>query len=78
MKEIKVLGIGCARCQDTARLIEQVVGEMGVEARVTKDTRPEALVEYKVMSTPAVVIDDTLIHSGSMPKAEQVRQWFSD
>ncbi|ANB02656.1 thioredoxin family protein [Ectothiorhodospira sp. BSL-9] len=78
MKEIKVLGMGCARCTDTADLIERTAKEMGAQANVAKDTRPEALVEYKVMSTPAVVIDGKVVHTGSIPKADQVRSWLSD
>ncbi|MCG5514652.1 MULTISPECIES: thioredoxin family protein [unclassified Ectothiorhodospira] len=78
MKDIKVLGIGCARCTDTADLIQRTINEMGAQAQVAKDTRPEALVEHNVMSTPAVVIDGKVVHSGSMPKADQVRSWLSD
>lgn len=77
MKDIKVLGMGCAKCTNTAELIERTATELGVAARVSKETRPEALIEYGVMSTPAVVIDGRLVHSGSMPKPEQIREWLA-
>ncbi|MFP4147378.1 MAG: thioredoxin family protein [Halorhodospira sp.] len=76
MKDIKVLGSGCAKCSNTAERIEQVAAELGVEAQVHKETGPEALVEYGVMSTPAVVVDEKLVHSGSMPELEQIKEWL--
>lgn len=76
MKNIKVLGSGCARCSDTAKLIEATAQKLGIEAQVIKETNPEALIKYRVMSTPAVVIDETLVHSGSMPKAGEIEKWL--
>ncbi|WP_006786891.1 thioredoxin family protein [Thiorhodospira sibirica] len=76
MKQIKVLGSGCARCADTAKLIEATAERLGVAVQVVKETNPQALVTYRVMSTPAVVIDETLVHSGSMPKTEHIEGWL--
>ncbi len=77
MKQIKVLGSGCTKCVKTAELISEVVAELGVEASVVKETSPEAIMSYGVMRTPAVVIDEQLIHSGSMPEKAQIASWFS-
>ncbi|MFP4129718.1 MAG: thioredoxin family protein [Halorhodospira sp.] len=76
MREIQVLGSGCAKCNNTAERIEAKASELGVEARVTKETSPEALMQYGVMSTPAVVVDGQLVHSGSMPEPGQIQEWL--
>ena len=76
MKQIKVLGSGCAKCVKTAELIESVAGEMGVAVSVSKETNPQAIMGYGVMSTPAVVIDEKVIHTGSVPKASQIEEWL--
>ncbi|QSX33339.1 thioredoxin family protein [Shewanella avicenniae] len=77
MKQIKVLGSGCTKCVKTAELISEVVNELGVEATVSKETSPEAIMGYGVMRTPAVVIDEQVVHSGSMPEKAQIESWLA-
>lgn len=77
MKQIKVLGSGCTKCVKTAELISEVVAELGVAAQVSKETNPEAIMGYGVMRTPAVVIDEQVVHSGSMPEKAQIAAWLS-
>lgn len=77
MKIIKVLGSGCAKCSKTVDLIKAVAQEQGTAVSVEKETNPQTMMEYGVMSTPAVVIDDTLIHSGSVPQTSQIKEWLA-
>ncbi len=77
MKIIKVLGSGCAKCIKTAELIETVANEQGVSVSVSKVTDPQIIMGYGVMSTPAIVIDEELMHSGGMPQASQVKEWLA-
>jgi hypothetical protein len=67
MKEIKVLGSGCAKCIKTAEFIQKVADECNIVVHVVKETSPEVMMNFGVMSTPAVVVDNVLIHSGSVP-----------
>lgn len=76
MKTIKVLGSGCAKCVKTAEMIEQIAAELDVEASVSKETSPEVIMGYGVMSTPAVVIDEQLVHSGSVPQRSEIEVWL--
>lgn len=76
MKTIKVLGSGCAKCVKTAELIEKIAAEMGIDVSVIKETNPEAIMGYGVMSTPAVVIDEKLVHSGSIPTKKDIITWL--
>ncbi|MEZ6936498.1 thioredoxin family protein [Aeromonas sp. S19(2024)] len=76
MKHVKVLGMGCATCKSTIQLIQQVVDELGVEVQLEKVESLPEIMKYKVMSTPAVVIDDKVVHAGGIPAREAVQRWF--
>lgn len=76
MKHVKVLGMGCANCKNTVQLIQLVVNELGVSIQLEKVESLPEIMKYKVMSTPAVVIDDKIVHAGGMPTKEAVQSWF--
>lgn len=75
MKQIKVLGSGCRNCEITANAIAQAAKEAGVEIELIKVTDIAEIMGYGVMSTPGVVVDEVLVHSGGVPGPEQVRAW---
>lgn len=77
MKNIKVLGSGCAKCKKAAEQIQKIASEMEKEVTVTKESDPQTIMEYGVMSTPAIVIDEQLVHSGSIPHTNQIKEWLS-
>ncbi|MEZ5503390.1 MAG: thioredoxin family protein [Halioglobus sp.] len=76
MKEIKVLGSGCAKCTKAAAFIQSVAAECGAPVNVVKETSPEVILSYGVMSTPAIVVDNVLMHSGSIPDRKKVEGWL--
>ncbi|CAE6948366.1 Thioredoxin domain [Vibrio sp. B1FLJ16] len=76
MKVFKVLGSGCANCVNTANLIEKIAAEQGVEVQVEKVTDMEAIMNYGIMTTPAVVMDDEVVHAGGVPQADKVQSWL--
>lgn len=76
MKVIKVLGSGCTKCNKTADAIKHVAAELGVAVTVEKETNPESIMAYGVMSTPAVVVDEKLVHSGSIPHRSDIEAWL--
>ncbi|MEF1309855.1 thioredoxin family protein [Vibrio mytili] len=77
MKVFKVLGSGCTKCVNTAKLIESIALEQGIEVKVEKITDMETIMDYGVMSTPAVVMDEEVVHSGGIPQTEKIRSWLS-
>jgi small redox-active disulfide protein 2 len=77
MKQITVLGSGCTKCVKTAEAIQKVIDELQADASVSKDTSPEAILHYGVMKTPAVVIDDIVVHSGSIPLHDAIESWLN-
>lgn len=76
MNNILVLGSGCAKCKKTAELIEKLAGELDIKVSVTKETDPQVIMSYGVMSTPAVVVNKKLVHSGSIPHRDNVINWL--
>jgi len=73
---VKVLGTGCKNCDDTAQLIEQVASESKVKVKLVKIQDVAEIASYGVMSTPAVVIGDEVVHSGSVPSKQAVLSWL--
>jgi small redox-active disulfide protein 2 len=74
--EIKVLGPGCARCQQTAEHIKEAVAESGIEADIEKVTDAMQIAGYGVFGTPAVVIDDEVKCVGKIPSKEDIKKWL--
>jgi len=76
MKNIKVLGTGCANCKTTLKLIEEVAKEMGVELQLEKVEDIQAIMGYGVMSTPGVVLDGKVVHAGGVPSRDKIAAWL--
>lgn len=76
MKEIKVLGIGCANCKNTVRLIEEVARGKGAEIRLEKVEDIQKIMSYDVLATPGVVLDGQVVHAGGVPPRSKVESWF--
>jgi len=76
MKEIKVLGSGCAKCTKTAVFIQSVAAACNIPVNVVKESNPEVIMGYGVMRTPAVVVDEIVMHAGSIPDRETVESWL--
>lgn len=72
--EIKVLGPGCARCKATYNVIEKVLKENNIDAKLTKVDDIMEMMNYNIMSTPAVVIDDVVKMKGQVPTESDVKK----
>ncbi len=77
MKKIQVLGSGCSKCQKTAEMITDIAKQLGIDADIEKDTSMDSLLKYQVMSTPAVILDGKLVHSGGLPNRKTIESWLS-
>ena len=76
MKDVKILGTGCANCKNTLALVELVAKEKGVAIKLEKVEDLPAIIGYGVMSTPGVVIDGVVVHAGGVPAKAKVEGWF--
>ena len=76
MKHIKILGSGCANCQRTYQLIEAAAKAKGLDVTMEKVEDIGQIMAYGVMSTPGVVIDETLVHAGGVPDKKTIDGWL--
>jgi small redox-active disulfide protein 2 len=74
--EIKVLGMGCPKCQRLEELAREAASDVGVEATFTKVKQMDDIMAYDVMSTPALVIDEEVKSSGRIPRKEEIAEWI--
>ena len=74
--EIKVLGPGCPKCQQTEKVVKEAVSESGVTADVEKVTDILKIAGYGVAVTPAVVVDGEVKSVGKIPSKDDVKSWL--
>lgn len=75
--DIKVLGPGCAKCQQTEKIVKEAAAEAGVIATVEKVTDIMKIAGYGVFGTPAVVVDGEVKCVGKIPRKEDVKAWLT-
>jgi small redox-active disulfide protein 2 len=72
--EIKVLGTGCSKCAKLEQLTKDTLAEMGIEAKVEKVEDIYKIMQYGVMRTPGLVIDEKVVLSGRLPKTKELKE----
>jgi small redox-active disulfide protein 2 len=77
MKDVKVLGPGCKRCETTAQMVRDEAAKLGVDVTVEKVTDYAAIAGYGIASTPGIVVDGKVVHAGGLPKAEDLSRWLA-
>ncbi len=75
--EIKVLGAGCSKCKATYAAIEKVVRENGLNVTLTKVEDIMELLNYNIMTTPAVVVDGEVRIKGYVPSESEIKKLLS-
>lgn len=71
-RHIKILGTGCPKCKQTTAIVEQVIQENGLDASVEKVEDIMKIMEYNVISTPVLVIDEQICVKGRVPSKAEV------
>ena len=72
MLAIKILGSGCPNCQRLAAAAERAVAGLGVEASIEKVTDYARMMEYNILSTPGLVVNEKLVSSGRIPSEAEI------
>ncbi len=78
MITIKVLGPGCANCKALESIARQAVAALAIEAQVVKVESYAEIMNYPILSTPGLMINERLVVSGRVPSLEQVTSWLAD
>jgi small redox-active disulfide protein 2 len=74
--EIKVLGPGCPKCEQTKKHVADAVAETDADAKIEKVTDLMEIAKYGVFMTPAVVVDGEVKSAGKIPTVEEVKTWL--
>jgi small redox-active disulfide protein 2 len=70
--KIKILGPGCAKCHKLGQIVREVVYELQVDATVEDVKDMTKILEYPIMTTPGLVINEQVIISGQVPSKEKI------
>ena len=72
--KIQILGAGCSKCKNLAANVKAAIAELGVDAQVEKVEDIRKIMEFGVMSTPALVIDGVVKTVGKVPVTSEIKK----
>lgn len=75
---IKILGTGCARCKALDKVTRKAVEELQLNVPVEKVEDIQKIMEYAVMRTPALVIDEKVVLTGQVPKISELKELLTN
>ena len=74
---IKILGTGCARCQQLEKTAREVVRELSIDATIEEVKDIKKIMEYPILTAPGLVIDEKLVCSGRLPSKAEVTTFIT-
>ena len=74
--KIEILGSGCSKCKQLEANTRKALEETGKKAEIVKVTDINKIVEYGVMSTPAIVIDGKVKSYGKINDVDEIKKWL--
>jgi small redox-active disulfide protein 2 len=75
--EIKVLGPGCPKCEETEKLVKEAVAESGKDVSISKVKDITEIAKHGVFMTPAVVVDGEVKSVGKVPSKDDIKGWIT-
>jgi small redox-active disulfide protein 2 len=76
--EIKILGTGCPKCLNLEKAARTAAESFDFEINVGKVTSIDEIMDYGVMITPAIVINEKVVSSGKALSVEQIKKMVED
>lgn len=77
MRTVKILGAGCTKCKQTEAVVREAIEKFGIEADVQKIEDIQQIIQYNVLSTPAVVVDEVVKLKGRVPTINEIKEALS-
>ena len=74
---IKILGTGCAKCQKVEQTAKEVVKELGIDATIEEVKDIKKIMEYPILATPGLLVDEELVCSGRVPNKAEVTMFIT-
>ena len=78
MVSVKVLGTGCKKCQNLENKVRELVVSNNIDATVEKVTDIQEMVNYGIMMTPGLIINEKVKSFGIIPKDDQILNWLKE
>lgn len=78
MISVKVLGTGCKKCQNLENKVREIVTSNNIDATVEKVTDIQEMVNYGIMMTPGLIINEKVKSFGIIPKDDQILNWLKE
>lgn len=75
--KIKILGTGCAKCHQLEQTVREVVSEMDIDAEIDYVKDIKKIMEYPILTTPGLVIDEKVVCSGRLPTKAEVTSFIT-
>jgi len=75
---IKILGPGCARCHQLEKTIKEAVKELGIDATIEEVKDVMKIVQYPILTTPGLVINEELVCAGRVPTKAELTRFIAD
>jgi len=76
--EIKILGMGCPRCDEVMNRTMNALAELNLPAAVEKVKDIKKISSYGVLSTPGLVINNTVKAQGRIPSVSEIKEWIQE
>ncbi|MBE9524626.1 MAG: TM0996/MTH895 family glutaredoxin-like protein [Chloroflexi bacterium] len=77
MLTIKVLGSGCPNCKRLEQETRKAVNHLALEAKVIKITDYREIMEYDILSTPGLVINEKVVSAGKIPSQSEIATFLT-
>lgn len=74
MMKVQILGTGCPKCKKLAELTDQAAKELGLELEIEKVTEVAKIMDFGVMTTPALAIEGKVVLAGHLPAYEKLKE----
>jgi len=75
--EIKILGPGCARCDQLEKITKEAVKERGIDASLEHVRDVKKIMEYPILHTPGLVLNEEVVCSGRVPTKAEVTTYIT-